>query len=449
MSEKNKQQKNSTNPAQKADKNTETINTSPAKTSETEPTKTNADKQDSKPQANTAATKKPEAAAPVIVKKQRSTLGFIALIIAGGTLASGYQLWQQNLQAQTALLERVYVAEQNTEAAQMAAQAAQDSINSKQSSTDTLQSSITALQAQYDELASNLTKLSGDIKRSTENIDQIWPLKEGQQVLKAKVSTLKDEVNALKIAPDISRTDWLLAETKHLMNIANHQSQLGNNKDAAIAALETANQRLGQIANPTIGAVRQVVSDTIIALRNTDQPDIAAIAQSLSSLEMSVSKLQEIAPGTRTANTSSEATADIEVTSIGSFFDKLWSDTQALVTIRRASSEDAPILLPPGQRFFLQQNLRLKLEAARIALLNGDTATFHGSLKTTRDWLNTYFDTSNTAAANMLTTLSPWENIELNPTLPSSDNALRALEQWQQRNSTYIAPATSAAEVNP
>jgi len=455
MSEKNKPQNKSTDSVPEAEKNIETVDTATSDKDAAEPIdkEKDTDKQDTSTADSSATAEESHTPIPVAAKKQSNTLGLIALLIAGGTLAGGYYLWQQNIHAHTTLLERLNVAEQNVVAAQNIAQAAQASLSNSQSNTDALTNSVSTLQSQSEELANQITQLGGDIKRSAENIDQVWPLKEGQQTLKAKLSALNDEVNALKIAPDISRTDWLLAESRHLINIANHQSQLNNNKAAAVVALETANQRLGQIDNPSIGAVRQVISDTIIALRNTAQPDVASIAQAIANLERDVNKLQEIAPGSHPDQTSTQAPApvDIDVSDTESFFSKVWHDIQSLVVIRRASSEDAPVLLPPGQRFFLQQNLRLKLEAARIALLSGDTATFHSSLKTSRNWLNTYFDMSNTTAANMLTTLSPWESIELRPTLPNSDNALRALAQWQQRNGhlSYSAPATSAAEVTP
>jgi uncharacterized protein HemX len=58
-------------------------------------------------------------------------------------------------------------------------------------------------------------------------------------------------------------------------------------------------------------------------------------------------------------------------------------------------------LLAPGQAYFLRENLKLRLLAARVALLARDEASFREDLRATQAWVAKYFDTkakSTTAA---------------------------------------------------
>src|SRR5690606_2409662 len=46
-----------------------------------------------------------------------------------------------------------------------------------------------------------------------------------------------------------------------------------------------------------------------------------------------------------------------------------WSELRQLVRVQRTGAED-PALLPPEQAFFLRENIKLRLVAARVALLS-------------------------------------------------------------------------------
>ncbi len=89
--------------------------------------------------------------------------------------------------------------------------------------------------------------------------------------------------------------------------------------------------------------------------------------------------------------------------------------------------------MPPTQRAFLRQNLRLQLEAAKIALLRRDTRLFRDSINTASEWIKTYFDAQAPATISTLEALDRYATMELDPPLPDVSGSLQVLNEWLAR----------------
>ena len=346
--------------------------------------------------------------------KTTNKSGFIslsALIIAAAALGAGYIAWQQINTQQNNLNSRL----NKTEKSMAGLQATSDS---SLSAAETAQKTNQSLQNQMNTLED---KIDTDISK----------LERNNQTFNESLASISSNIRERK------SDDWLVEEARHLINIANHQAQLNKNKNSAIAALEAADQRLRDTADPALIKTRQIITDDIIALRGILDLDITGISLTLSQLEDRIEQLpldNESDKLTMPAKEASEATT---ITDAKSFANKIWSDVKGLVSIRRSVAQDGAALLPPDQHFFLQQNLRLKLETARLALLQRNSKTFNESLKTARTWINNYFNTGAAATASMLTSLESYEGLDLEPAFPDLSNSLRTLDEWEkQRNST-------------
>jgi hypothetical protein len=70
---------------------------------------------------------------------------------------------------------------------------------------------------------------------------------------------------------------------------------------------------------------------------------------------------------------------------------EIWEEFKGLVRIRRLDHPDLP-LLTPSQTYFLRENLKLRLLAARLALLQRDEAGFRADLGAARGWTERYFN---------------------------------------------------------
>ena len=81
-----------------------------------------------------------------------------------------------------------------------------------------------------------------------------------------------------------------------------------------------------------------------------------------------------------------------------------WDEMKGLVRIREIAPAEAVLLSPP-QTFFLRENLKLRLLAARVALLARDEASFRDDIRASQAWIAKYFDAKARVNVNALATL--------------------------------------------
>ena len=113
----------------------------------------------------------------------------------------------------------------------------------------------------------------------------------------------------------------------------------------------------------------------------------------------------------------------------------IWQDIKGLVVIRNHAEPIQP-LLSPEQHFFLSQNLRLQIEQARLALLNGQEKVFQERLQTTREWVITYFEKDHNLTQHVLTRLDELDQAKIKPDLPDLSDTFRAL--YDYRNALQV-----------
>jgi len=242
------------------------------------------------------------------------------------------------------------------------------------------------------------------------------------------------EHRALSVAMDalqakLGRTTlaWRLAEVEYLLTVANHRLTLAQDVDTAIAVFETADDRLKALGDPALLPVRNMISSELIALRSVPHPDLAGMALELGNLEKQVHQLplidkERVATATGSSRGSGEPLEWRDIPRA------VWQDLKGLVTVRRHQQPTEP-LLPPDQDWFLRENLRLKLEQARLALLRTDTALFRQQLDEAGAWIGSYFDAGSAAVSNLQDSLSRLAGEELNPEIPDVSGSLKALRK--------------------
>src|SRR5690606_15586668 len=70
---------------------------------------------------------------------------------------------------------------------------------------------------------------------------------------------------------------------------------------------------------------------------------------------------------------------------------EVWQDIKGMVRLERVDRPEPP-LLAPDQVFFLRENIKLRLLAARISLLQHDEVSYRADLKAAEQWLLGHFD---------------------------------------------------------
>jgi uroporphyrin-3 C-methyltransferase len=77
---------------------------------------------------------------------------------------------------------------------------------------------------------------------------------------------------------------------------------------------------------------------------------------------------------------------------------------KGLVRIRNLDTPE-PQLLAPAQTYFLRENLKLRLLAARVSLLARDESTFRSDVRAAQAWIAKYFDARSRTATTALASL--------------------------------------------
>ena len=263
--------------------------------------------------------------------------------------------------------------------------------------------------------------------------DENLRLQEREAELRAAVADVHRRVGR-------SGTQWMIAETEYLLRIANHRLILARDTDTARVALELADQRLRDTQDPGWAGVREQIARDIARLGSFQAPDSAGLAAQLAALIDEIPRLK-IARATigpertlpeRAAATPGERSWD-------TLLDDLWAGLKDTVRIRE---RDKPVqaMLAPEHQFFLYENLKLHLEAARLGLARGDQALFHDSLQVAMDWLGRYFETGDHTTATLRSAIEEMLSLDIHPALPDISQSLRALKIRQDLMDD-IAPA--------
>lgn len=245
-------------------------------------------------------------------------------------------------------------------------------------------------------------------------------------VLPGRMVRLERSFSSLQGLSTGVQDTWLLAETEYYMQIANAQLQLAGNPHLATLALRLADERLVQIADPSLTDIRRILANELQALELVEKPDIEGATLTLASLAGIVGDLplrQEI----QTGRDEVEA-PDADLSGIDRALASLKGAVGEVVTIRRTDETVRP-LMAPDAAYFLRANLSLQLQAARLALLRGEQAVFQQSLDDARDWIEEYYDAQSTPVRRALRTLRDIRESSFVTAIPDISESLRLLRQ--------------------
>ena len=251
-------------------------------------------------------------------------------------------------------------------------------------------------------------------------------LSQSQRALENALQSLQQQ------RPDTDE-DWTLREVEYLVRVAMHRLHLERDLNTAVTALKAADQRLRDLSNPALIPLREQLAGDINALSTVEQPDVEGMAAELVETGNSIETLplkNIIRAGA--ANLPDVDSAQQEVTGEDGWRDipsHIWQVLKSLVVIKR-SDEGAAAFIMPNEEYYLQQNLKLELGSARIALLRHDTATFHAALGKVTRWLQTYYNTDAVAVKNTISVLQRMLTTNLRTDLPDLGPSLRAVRDF-------------------
>jgi uroporphyrin-3 C-methyltransferase len=360
-------------------------------------------------------------------------LSVAALIIALASAATAGWLWQQLSETRGAQSE--LAAAQARELAGLEAQV--DQVSQSLSGLDDLNSAVGKTAEQ---MASELS----DIRRNLGGVRT-------------------ELINQLNAGAQDHGTTLLLGEAEHLMRIAAYQLHLRRDPTAALDTLALADERLAAVSDPLVVSVRETLARETLALAAVPTPDIAGAAAKLGALaeQAAIFPLHRddqstegtppetptngdattTAAGRETDGTPSAADPGLagEQSRWGELMDDLGQSLGRLVRVQK-HNENMAALLSPDEERLMRQNLQIKFETARLALLERQSQIYRDTLEEAQHWLQTYFDTDDEAVDNALRQSDSLLAVTIEPILPNISGSLRQLRA--ARETLAQAPTT-------
>jgi uroporphyrin-3 C-methyltransferase len=260
----------------------------------------------------------------------------------------------------------------------------------------------------------NTAKAAAKIALLEQRLDESRSQQEALQTLYLELANNRDE-----------RT---ISEVEQLVIIASQQLQLAGSVKPALLALQTADSRLQQLDKPQVIALRKVIGNDIQRLQALPGVDVVGMSLKLEALVDAADKLplaSERHPATKIP-----ILPDWDSNPWRRLVQEVWQDIKHMVRIERIDQPEVP-LLAPEQTYFLRENLKLRLLATRISLLQHDETTYRTDLHTVEVWLKNHFDTRDAATQNALATLQQLLSSDISLQLPDISESLNAVAKYK------------------
>jgi uroporphyrin-III C-methyltransferase len=296
-----------------------------------------------------------------------------------------------------------------------------------------VQSAVAAAGGALEGARSSMARLDTDIADMRERVDA---LENAHATLLRDVDTVRNQtletVDAIKRLAEgdaFTSSRWIRAEAEHLMQSANIALELNHDADTALAALEAADDRLRELADPGLTDVRARLAEEIGALRALPRTDLAGIALTLGSLAARIELLPVL--GER-PSAATDAAAGQDAGAWDRAVARVGAALRSMVSVQRTAGSGA-VALAPEERWFVYRSLELELESARLAALRGDAANYAESLASARRSLETRFVQDDPGVASALAALAELEASDLVTEWPDISGSLAELRRAEER----------------
>jgi len=251
-------------------------------------------------------------------------------------------------------------------------------------------------------------------------------LLEGEvEPLPAELRALERRVEALAGGQLDARESWLREQAEYYLVLANAELNLGGRVASAIGALESADNVLRELADPSLGDVRAAIASELQSLRAVAQPDLERLVFDLGGLIERAAELPLRASSPENFGATDEDLEDVEP-GLG----RLWARTKGAVTsIVRIERQEEPVAqaLTESEGRLVRRQLELELQVARTAVLDKRSADFRLSLVTADSILNRDFNRESQSVIEARRLLGNMMQIELEPALPDIGDSLALL----------------------
>ncbi|GAB6263474.1 uroporphyrinogen-III C-methyltransferase [Photobacterium sp. R1] len=264
------------------------------------------------------------------------------------------------------------------------------------------QAQLAALTGQLSEMKNALSQSEQSVKAAVQASLDTAETRLGQQE-----NDIQGLQRALTEVQGRRPNDWLLAEADYLTRMAGRKLWLEHDVASATLLLESADNRIAQLNDPSLTELRTALSDDITMLKSIARIDRDGLVLRLTSLQNQIESLplaNAIVPVSLDqpqTDSVSESISDWKtnlMTSLKQF-------SEHFVTYRKRDGNVIP-LLSPEQDFYLQENIRSKLETAIKAVYREQGELYTTSLTMAKDWASQFYKTDDAKTQSFIQALN-------------------------------------------
>lgn len=225
-----------------------------------------------------------------------------------------------------------------------------------------------------------------------------------------------------------TRDENLAVDLEAAVSVAQDQTQLTGRVEPLLAALRTAERRLARSGDPRLSSVARAVARDLERVKVASIPDTAGMLARLDQLLRQVDELPAANDvghirSERPLRGSSPGPADSWWARVGQ---SMLEEGSKLLRVSRVERPDAS-MMNPEQVFFLRENLKLRLQGARLAILARQYEAARSDLAAAQTALGAYFDPASRRTQAAATLLQQVQAAAKSADLPRAEETLLAL----------------------
>lgn len=284
------------------------------------------------------------------------------------------------------------------------------------------QGQLTAIQKQLSALQSEISGKEEHFNKTLESFSGLH-----DQKLEATRKELGDKVLQVQRQLGKTRGDWLIADAEYLLSVANERLHLVGDVNTTREALEAADQRLRESGDTGVIKIREQIAKEISQIKDIKIPDIVGLYSALQTLASDTAKLSLLLPYTGKPLASPEAADNSNAISDDNneLLNSAIHELEGIVTIKR-SNQPIKEVLSGEQAEFIREQLKIKLELVKIALVQEDDALYQAGLTDIKSWVEKHFN-KDAAAERFLAEVVRLQAINLRTQFPDISLSLKML----------------------
>ncbi len=244
----------------------------------------------------------------------------------------------------------------------------------------------------------------------------------------ADMSAYRAQLEDLVQTAARARDENLAVELEAALRVAQDQTQLTGSVEPLLAALRTAERRLARSADPRLTPVARAVARDLERVRVASIPDTAGLLARIDQLLRQIDEL----PLANEVGAAAQDTAPLG--NLGqapeSWWGRWWhavlAEASELLRVSRVERPEAS-MLSPGQAFFIRENLKLRLQGARLGILARQYESARADLAAAQAVLGSWFDPASRRTQAAATLLQQIQGLTKSADLPRVQDTLTAL----------------------